>query len=165
MLSPPNFSRNASERTMAIMASPTTPAAGTAQTSLRSTTASTASSVVGEDAGGGHGADVAPLDDRVHRLLRGEVHRLERRAEGRERLHRGPDDDRLAVRHSALEAAGVVRLALEPALGVEEDLIVDGRARASRGFESKAQLAALDRLGRAEGLPQPALGPPCPLPG
>src|SRR3989442_1676663 len=45
MLSPPNFSRNASERTMAIMASPTTPAAGTAQTSLRSTTASTASFV------------------------------------------------------------------------------------------------------------------------
>src|SRR5438477_1798566 len=45
MLSPPNFSRNASASTMAIMASPTTPAAGTAQTSLRSTTASTASFV------------------------------------------------------------------------------------------------------------------------
>src|SRR5207245_1154109 len=83
-----------------------------------------------DDAGGGHGADVAPLDDRVHRLLRGEVHRLERRAEGRERLHRGPDDDRLAVRHSALQAAGVVRLALAPARGVEADLGVDGRLRA-----------------------------------
>src|SRR2546430_12426132 len=32
-----------------------------------------------DDAGRGHGADVAPLHDRVHRLLRGEVHRLERR--------------------------------------------------------------------------------------
>src|SRR4029077_172199 len=44
-LSPPNFSRKASTRTIAIMASPTTPAAGTAQTSLRSTTASTDSRV------------------------------------------------------------------------------------------------------------------------
>src|SRR5438876_3145107 len=45
MLSPPNFSRNALARTIAIIASPTMPAAGTAQTSLRSTTASTASLV------------------------------------------------------------------------------------------------------------------------
>src|SRR5947209_4487189 len=45
MPSPPNFSRKASASTIAIMASPTTPAAGTAQTSLRSTTASTVSLV------------------------------------------------------------------------------------------------------------------------
>src|SRR5438067_2123288 len=45
MPSPPNFSRKASASTIAIMASPTMPAAGTAQTSLRSTTASTASLV------------------------------------------------------------------------------------------------------------------------
>src|SRR5256886_17544139 len=68
-----------------------------------------------DDAGRGHGADVAPLHDRVHRLLRGEVHRLERRAEGREGLHRGPDDDRLPVRHSALPAPRIVPSALEPA--------------------------------------------------
>ena len=45
MLSPPNLSRNAAASTIAIIASPTTPAAGTAHTSLRSTTASTASLV------------------------------------------------------------------------------------------------------------------------
>src|SRR5437867_7785344 len=137
MLSPPNFSRKASARTMASMASPTTPAAGTAQTSLRSTTASTASFVA--------------------------VHRLERRAEGRERLHRGPDDDRLPVRHSALQTARIVRLALEPALGVEEDLVVDRRARAPRGLEAQAQPAALDRLARAERLREPTGEPAVPL--
>src|SRR5260370_20994512 len=116
------------------------------------------------DAGRRHGADVAALDDGLDRLLRGEVHRLERRAERGQGLHRGADDDRLAVRHPALEAAGVVGLALEAALGVEQDLVVDARAGAPRGLEAEAELAALDRLDRAERLRGPAVEPAVPLP-
>src|SRR5438132_107938 len=66
MLSPPNFSRNASARTMASMASPTTPAAGTAQTSLRSTTASTTSLVA-------RSTDLGGVDRLDHRRLGGRI--------------------------------------------------------------------------------------------
>src|SRR5260370_3616658 len=118
---------------------------------------------LGEDAGGGEGADVAAVEEGLDRLLRGEVHRLERRAERGQGLHRGADDDRLAVRHPALEAAGVVGLALEAALGVEQDLVVDARAGAPRGLEAEAELAALDRLDRAERLREPAVEPSVPL--
>src|SRR5439155_23432689 len=65
--------------------------------------------------------------------------------------------------HAALQAARVVRPALEPALGVEEDLVVDGRARAPRGLEAEAELAPLDRLDRAKRLREPAVEPPIPL--
>src|SRR5207245_2149282 len=64
---------------------------------------------------------------------------------------------------SALQTARIVRLALEPALGVEEDLVVDRRARAPRGLEAQAQLAALDRLDRAERLREPTVEPAVPL--
>src|SRR3990172_3379405 len=51
--SPPNFSRKASASTNATIASPITPAAGTAQTSLRTTAASTGSFVIRSTQRGG----------------------------------------------------------------------------------------------------------------
>src|SRR5207245_11147563 len=57
----------------------------------------------------------------------------------------------------------IVRLALQPPLAGEEDLVVDRRARAPRGLEAEAQLAALDRLDRAERLREPAVEPAIPL--
>src|SRR5213080_3637686 len=137
MLSPPNFSRNASASTMAIMASPTTPAAGTAQTSLRSTTASTASFVA-------RSTDLSG----VRRVERGFI--AARTTTGCPFV-------------TPLQTARIVRLAPEPALGVEEDLVVDRRARAPRGLEAQAQLAALDRLDRAERLREPTVEPAVPL--
>src|SRR2546425_846026 len=55
----------------------------------------------------GHRADVAPLHDRVHHLLRGEVPRLQRPAEGLKGGHHGPDN---APERVALLASGVDRL-------------------------------------------------------
>src|SRR5438128_1737876 len=104
------------------------------------------------DAGGRDGADVAPLDHGLHRFLGCQIDRSQRRAERRERLHRRPGDHRLAVGHAALQAARVIRRAPEPALVVEEDLVVNRRTRPARGLEAEAELAALDRLNRADGL-------------
>src|SRR2546426_8170622 len=115
------------------------------------------------DAGGRDGADVAPLDHGFHRLLGCEIDRSQRRAERRERLHRRPGDHRLAVGHAALQAARVVRRAPEPALVVEQDLVVNSRTRPARGFEAETELAALDRLDRADGLGQAAVEAAVPL--
>src|SRR3990172_8459812 len=90
------------------------------------------------DPRGGHGADVAALHHGLDRLLGGDVHRPERLAERGDGLHRGTDDHGLAVGHAALEAAGPVARPLEPALGVEQDLVVDGRARPARGAPAPA---------------------------
>src|SRR6267143_2111502 len=65
------------------------------------------------DASRRHRADVAALHHRLHRFLGGEIHRLERRAQRRERLHGGAHDERLAVGHAALQAARVVGRAVE----------------------------------------------------
>src|SRR5436190_2108602 len=82
------------------------------------------------DAGGRHRADVAALDDRLHRLLGGEVHRPERRTQRGQRLHGCTHDDGLSVGHAPLETARVVRRAPEPVSGLELDLVVHARARA-----------------------------------
>ena len=105
--SPPNFSRKASASTNATMASPTTAAAGTAQTSLRSMAA---------------GAF-------CHRR---EVDRPQRLHQRGDRLHEAGDAHVLAVGDAAFEAAGVVgrphrRLALRVAAAGSR------RARASPG--------------------------------
>src|SRR5262249_38828146 len=71
--------------------------------------------------------------------------------------------DRLAVRHAALEAAGIVRGAPEPLTGIEQDLVVDTGARTTRRLESHADLASLDGLDRAEGLREAAIEAPIPL--
>src|SRR5437660_820294 len=109
------------------------------------------------DASGRDGAGVAPLDHGLHRLLGCEIDRSQRRPERRERLHRRPGDHRLAVGHAALPAARVVRRAPEPAVVVEQDLVVHSRARPARGFEAETELAALDRLDRADGLGEAAV--------
>src|SRR5438445_3663242 len=115
------------------------------------------------DAGGRDGADVAPLDHGLHRFLGCQIDRSQRRAERRERLHRRPGDHRLAVGHAALQAARVIRRAPEPALVVEEDLVVNRRTRPARGLEAEAELAALDRLNRADGLGEAAVEAAVPL--
>src|SRR5262249_13292775 len=46
---------------------------------------------------------------------------------------------------------------------VEENLVMDAGARTTRRLESHAELAALDRLDRAEGLRKAAVEPPVPL--
>src|SRR6185436_824225 len=74
---------------------------------------------------GGHRAHVAAFDHGLHRLLGRHVDRAQRLAQGRDRLHGGTDDDRLAVRHAALETARAVGAAVEAAGLVEEDLVVD----------------------------------------
>ena len=78
--SPPNFSSTAFASSNATTDSPTTPPAGTAQTSVRCLIAT---------------ADFAG----------GEIHRGEGPRHGRERLHGGSEPDRLAGAHAALDAA------------------------------------------------------------
>ena len=78
--SPPNFSSTAFASTNATAASPTTPPAGTAHTSVRCLIAT------------------APV-------FRRQVHGRERLRHGRERLHRRADPDRLAGAHAALDPA------------------------------------------------------------
>src|SRR5215204_4505845 len=77
MLSPPNFSRNASASTTATIASPISAAAGTAQESARSRKAL--------------GGDEADLHDRESPAHRGD------------RLHRRRDYNRLTIGHAAFE--------------------------------------------------------------
>ena len=77
--------------------------------------------------------DVAALDERLRRLAGGEVDRVERPHQRRQRLHRGADDDLLAVRDAGLDPAGAVRAARA------------GRARSRRGPRSRARARARSR--------------------
>jgi hypothetical protein len=61
--------------------------------------------------------------ERLGRLAGREVDRLQRLHQRRQRFHRRPDDDLLAVRDARLDPAGAVRLAVE-ALLVAVDLVV-----------------------------------------
>src|SRR3954465_9404606 len=136
MWSPPNFSRYAPARTKATIASPTTPAAGTTAESVRSRSAWAGSrgamSTERGGLGGGGGEGGQRLGGRG------------------ERLHRGAHHERLAGRHAALEAAGAVRLAVEAALALVEDLVVRPGARAPGDGEAVAERDALARLDRAQ---------------
>ena len=108
------------------MASATTPAAGTAQTSERWWWALAASPVL------------------TSTVLRARGH-------GGDRLHRGADAEHVADAHAALDAAGAVGRADDPAVGVLDDLVVGGRAAAGRGEEAVADLDALDGLDAHQG--------------
>ena len=86
----------------------------------------------------------------------------ERLHQRRQRLHRGADDDLLAVRDAALDAAGAVRLAVQAAL-VADDLVVRLRAAEPGEREAVADLDALHRLDphqrRREPRVEPVLAP------
>ena len=115
------------------------------------------------DAGRRHRADVTALDDGLDGFLGREIDRFEGRPQRRERLHGGTHDHGLAVGHPTLEASGVVARAPKATVGVEEDLVVDGGARAPRCLEAEAQLDALDGLNGGEGLGEAAVETPIPL--
>src|SRR5438874_1276205 len=115
------------------------------------------------DAGRGNGADVAALHDRLHRFLGGEVHRLQRSAQRGQRLHGGAHHDGLAVGDAALEAAGIVRGAIEAVTRVKKDLVVHTGTGPAGRLEAHPEFAALDGLDRAEGLGEPAVEPSVPL--
>src|SRR5262245_47793628 len=89
--------------------------------------------------------DVASLDERLRGLGGLEVRGPQRPHEGRQWLHRGTDDELLAVRDAGLDAAGPVRLPVV-ALRVAEDLVVGGGAPLTREREAVADLDALDGL-------------------
>src|SRR5512144_2516919 len=116
-----------------------------------------------DHAGGGDRADVTPLHHRLDGLACIEVHRPERFAQGRDRLHGGPHDHRLAVGDAPFEPAGTVGAAVEAAVLVEENLVVDLRAGPPGRLEAHADLRALDRVDGAEGPRQETVQLPVPL--
>src|SRR3954468_461963 len=87
MWSPPNFSRYADARTIASIASPTTPAAGTTAEARRPRSPPPA-----PPPGGRHDGGVRALAERLRRLQRVDVHRAQRFGERRQRLGGRPDD-------------------------------------------------------------------------
>ena len=98
---------------------------------------------------GGH---VRALDERLRRLAGLEVDRAERLHQRRQRLHRGADDDLLAVRDAGLDAARVVRVAA----AVGADLVV------RLGAEQAGQREAVADLDTLHGLdPHQRDGEPC----
>ena len=119
------------------MASPTTPAAGMVAESVRSRSASAGSCVARSTERSGLVSVGSGFIAAAH-------------------------DDRLARGHAALEAPGVVGLAVEAALVAEEDLVVGARARAPGDVEGVADARALDRLDRAQRAGQAAVEPPLP---
>ncbi len=92
----------------------------------------------------------------------------QRLAQGADRLHRPADDDRLAVGHAALDAAGVVGAPGEaqgrraPPGGVVADLVVDLGPGPAGGLEPQPDLDALERLDAHHGRPQAAVEPAVP---
>src|SRR6185295_12225565 len=101
-----------------------------------------------DHAGGGDDADVRALVERRRLLLRREVDGLHRLAQRGDRLAGRADDDRLAVGHAALDAAGVVAGPRDLAALAQHDLVVHLRAAAPRRLEAQADLDRLDRLDR-----------------
>ena len=144
-LSPVNFSRNASATTRLTMASPTTAAAVTAQTSLRSMAA-------GDSA------------------QRGQIDRPERLHQRGDWLHVTRDAKLLAVGDAAFEAAGVVRQPRDAdgrmpgrRFAGRHDLVVDARAWKRRDVGPLADANRLDRVNRHDGLREPPVELSVPL--
>ena len=118
-----------------------------------------------DDARRRHDADVAAL---VVRLLDGragqEVRGGQGTGEGRDRLDRAADDDRLAVRDAGRQAAGVVR-AMDPAtrLAAALDHVVDLRAEPARLLEPEPELDALDDVDAHDRRGERRVQPPIPV--
>src|SRR5439155_12946240 len=106
-----------------------------------------------------YGRRIAALDERLRRLTSLEVDGRERLHQRRQRFHRRADDDLLAVRAPALDAARVVGLPVQAALIVAQDLVVRVRAALPRQLESLADLDALDRLRPHQRERQPRIEP------
>src|SRR6516162_11707499 len=98
-----------------------------------------------DDAGGRHRAHVRALMDGDGLVARRHVDGGQRARHGRDGLHRGPDPQRLTVRHVALQPAGAVGRT-DDAVGPGVHLVVGTAAAAARGLETVADLDALDRL-------------------
>ena len=128
--SPPVFSRRASARTKASMASPMTPHAG-------------------------HGRHVRALVLRPVRQLRLDVHGRKAVAKRGDGLLVERDEHVLAVRDAALEAAGAVRGAGESPRGVVRDRVVRGGAAAERVRDAFAQRDGLHGGNRHQGARDP----------
>src|SRR5438045_6756882 len=69
----------------------------------------------GHDRQGLDGCGVTALDERLRGIAGLQVDRRERTHQGRERLHRDPNDDLLAVRDTAFDPTGSIRLAVQAA--------------------------------------------------
>ena len=87
---------------------------------------------------------------------------LERLAQRRDGLDRGPHDDRLAVAHAALDAAGAVRRPTPVGAG-RVDLVVDRAAAPVDHAEAQSDLDALDRRDPHDRARQRAVEPRVPL--
>ena len=102
------------------------------------------------------------------RLLDGfagqEVRRGERLRQGRDRLHRAADDERLAVRHAAGQPARVVR-PVDPAaaLAAPLDDVVDRRPEPARLLEPEAEFDAFDDVDAHDRGRKLGVQPPVPL--
>ena len=101
---------------------------------------------LGDDGGCRDGRRVGALDERVGRFVGVEPGRAQRLHQGRDGLHRDPHDDRLAVRHAALDAARAVRRAVVAARIVVEELVVHLGAPQRRVREARSDLHPLHRL-------------------
>ena len=88
---------------------------------------------------------------------------MERLHERRYRLHCRLDDEFLAVRHAALEAARAIRLAVDLARFVEEHLVVDLAARQDGAVKARTDLHALDSLDGHQGAGELAVETAVPL--
>src|SRR5712692_10631415 len=116
-----------------------------------------------DDAGRGHRAHVAALHDRLDGLLGLHVYGAQRLAQRREGLHGRAHDHGLAVGDAALEPAGAVGSALEAAVLVQQDLVVNLGAGPTRRLEAQADLGPLDGVDGAERLGQQAVQLAVPL--
>ena len=101
------------------------------------------------------GRRVRALDERLRRLAGGEVDRLQRPHQRRQRLHRRADDDLLAVRDAGLDPARAVRLPVK----ARDDLVVRLRAAERREREAVADLDALHRLDAHQRSREPRVEP------
>ena len=82
----------------------------------------------------------------MRRFPRLQIDRRERLHQRRQRLHRDPHDDVLAVGYASFESAGAVGLAEEAALVVTVDLVVRLRSSQRREREPVADLDSFHRL-------------------
>ena len=90
------------------------------------------------------------------------VDRAKRLGQRRDRLQRGTDDERLAVRHPALDPSGAVGLAVPAPLLGPEDLVVRLRARSPSHLPRLPHRDALHRLDRDQSLGEAAVEPGVP---
>src|SRR3990172_11082482 len=105
----------------------------------------------------GHGADIRALHARLERFLARQVHLAKGLHERGDRLHRRAQNDVLPVADPALDAAGIVRLAVKTRLPAPEDLVVHEGTRTVGHPETGTYFHSLDRLDAHERRRKPAV--------